>query len=86
MIPLDIAETGYTLTGSPGSPKVLPRVEPDSGSPARSGSGSASPSTTPGDEVVLRRQLSGNPAGDNGCEGSDNDGADDRAEPRHGKQ
>ncbi|NBE53578.1 small secreted hydrophilic protein [Streptomyces boluensis] len=77
-IPLGIAATSYALTDSPQSPKVPPKVELDSGSPTPSGPGSASPETTPSDEVVSRPPVSDDPSGDD--DDADDKGDDDRGE------
>lgn len=81
-IPLGIAATSYVLTDSPEPPKVPPKVELDSSSPAPPDPTSPpkpKPSSTPGDEVVSRPPVSDGPGDDDddSADGSGGGGNDD---------
>ncbi|MET7294087.1 small secreted hydrophilic protein [Streptomyces griseoloalbus] len=78
LIPLGVAATSFALSDSPEPPKVPPRVELDSGSPAPpSTAPSTSPEPTPSDEVVSRPPLTDSPAGDDDDDDTGQDSSDD---------
>ncbi|CAL9434534.1 small secreted hydrophilic protein [Streptomyces griseomycini] len=78
LIPLGVAATSFALADGPEPPKVPPRVELDSGSPAPTPTApSARPEPTPSDEVVSRPPVTDSPAGDDDDDDRGRDSSDD---------
>lgn len=75
LIPLGVAATSFALADSPEPPKVPPRVELDSGSPAPPSD--APPEPTPSDEVVPRPPVTDGPTDDDDDDDHGQDPADD---------
>ncbi|MEU0911714.1 small secreted hydrophilic protein [Streptomyces althioticus] len=76
LIPLGVAATSFALADSPEPPKVPPRVELDSGSPAPTPS-DARPGATPSDEVVSRPPVTDGPTDDDDDDDHGQDSSDD---------
>ncbi|CAM5523231.1 MULTISPECIES: hypothetical protein [Streptomyces] len=76
LIPLGVAATSFALADSPEPPKVPPRVELDSGSPAPTPAATR-PDPTPSDEIVSPPAVTDGPTDDDDDDDQGRDPADD---------